>query len=70
MLITQATKVAREQQERLLQIVEERRALRETNVPTSDADVRAALRAINEPITLFGEQQVLALTLHQIMVRL
>lgn len=38
--------------------MEDRRALRETTVPTSDADVRAALRAISEPVTLFGEQQV------------
>ncbi len=42
----------------MLEAVEERRALRETTVPTSDADVRAALRAIKEPVTLFGEQQV------------
>ena len=56
--LLQGSKEAREQQERLLQAVEERRALRETSVPTSDADVRAALRAIGEPITLFGEQQV------------
>jgi len=42
----------------LLEAVEERRALRETTVPTSDADVRAALRAIKEPVTLFGEHQV------------
>ncbi|KAA6428271.1 MAG: U4 U6 small nuclear ribonucleo PRP4 -like [Trebouxia sp. A1-2] len=49
---------ARDQQERLLEAVEERRALRETTVPTSDADVRAALRAIKEPVTLFGEQQM------------
>ena len=54
----QGSKEAREQQERLLQAVEERRALRETAVPTSDAEVRAALRAIREPVTLFGEQQV------------
>lgn len=38
--------------------MEERRALRETAVPTSDAEVHAALRAIGEPVTLFGEQQV------------
>ena len=55
---SQGSKEAREQQERLLQAVEERRALRETSVPTSDAEVRAALRAIREPVTLFGEQQV------------
>jgi len=51
----------------LLEAVEERRALRETTVPTSDADVRAALRAIKEPVTLFGEQQV---QLHSSTLRL
>lgn len=62
--LSQGSKEAREQQERLLQAVEERRALRETAVPTSDADVHAALRAIGEPVTLFGEQQVHLPLLH------
>ncbi|DBA65631.1 TPA: hypothetical protein ACH3X2_002690 [Trebouxia sp. C0005] len=56
--LPEGSREAREQQERLLEAVEERRALRETTVPTSDADVRAALRAIKEPVTLFGEQQM------------
>ncbi|KAL3132459.1 hypothetical protein ABBQ32_009012 [Trebouxia sp. C0010 RCD-2024] len=56
--LPEGSKEAREQQERLLAAVEERRALRETAVPTNDADVRTALRAIAEPVTLFGEQQM------------
>ncbi|KAL0035002.1 hypothetical protein WJX79_005530 [Trebouxia sp. C0005] len=56
--LPEGSREARDQQERLLEAVEERRALRETTVPTSDADVRAALRAIKEPVTLFGEQQM------------
>ena len=48
-------------QEEELRRVDLRRRMRATVVPTSDAEVRRLLRQLGEPVTLFGEQQVLIL---------
>mmetsp|Transcript_33197 Transcript_33197/g.86094 ORF Transcript_33197/g.86094 Transcript_33197/m.86094 type:complete len:529 (-) Transcript_33197:43-1629(-) len=45
----------RKRQEKLLAEVEARRRLQAMIVPTDDGDVRHKLRALGEPVTLFGE---------------
>lgn len=45
-------------QERLIAQVEERRRLRATVVPTDVGEVKALLRQLGQPITLFGEREV------------
>ncbi len=57
-LSMQASIDAQRKQEELLQKVEERRRMRETVVPTDDNEVRRMLRALQEPITRFGEREV------------
>lgn len=47
-------------QERLIAQVEERRRLRATVVPTDVGEVKALLRQLGQPITLFGEREVWA----------
>ena len=47
-----------EEQEKMIQEFELRRKVKTVVVPTDDAKVRATLRALGEPITLFGERQV------------
>ena len=47
-------------QEEAIKQVELRRRMRATAVPVIDTDVRATLRQLGEPVTLFGEQQVYA----------
>lgn len=54
----QASVEALQKQEELLRIVEERRRIRETVVPTDDKEVRRMLRALEEPVTRFGEREV------------
>lgn len=55
---TQAGQRQREEQEKLLREFELRRRIRSTVVPTDDIKVRTMLRALGEPITLFGEKEV------------
>ena len=54
----QASRRQQEEQEKLLRDFELRRRIRSTVVPTDDGKVRAMLRALGEPITLFGEREV------------
>ena len=54
----QAAQHAQMLQEEAIKQVELRRRMRATAVPVIDADVRATLRQLGEPVTLFGEQQV------------
>lgn len=56
----QAGQRQREEQEKLLREFELRRRIRSTVVPTDDIKVRTMLRALGEPITLFGEKEVRA----------
>ncbi|KAK9810076.1 hypothetical protein WJX72_004396 [[Myrmecia] bisecta] len=58
MSLPQAGQHAQQLQEELIRQVNERRRMRETVVPTSDADVRRMLRQMDEPITLFGEKEM------------
>ena len=51
-------RAATERQERLIQEVEERRRVRATVVPTAVPEVKALLRELGEPTTLFGEGPV------------
>lgn len=48
----------REEHENKLQKLEHRRLLKTVVVPTSDAEVRAFLRALKEPVIFFGEGKV------------
>jgi U4/U6 small nuclear ribonucleoprotein PRP4 len=54
----QASRRGREEQEKLLAEFELRRKIRAAVVPTDDAKVRAMLRQLSEPVTLFGEREV------------
>ncbi len=54
----QAAQHAQMLQEEAIKQVELRRRMRATAVPVIDTDVRATLRQLGEPVTLFGEQQV------------
>jgi hypothetical protein len=54
----QASRRQQEEQEKLLRDFELRRRIRSTVVPTDDGKVRTMLRALGEPITLFGEREV------------
>ncbi|KAF8062934.1 hypothetical protein HT031_003773 [Scenedesmus sp. PABB004] len=56
--LTEASMREREEQEKLLREFEMRRRIRGTVVPTDDGKVRAMLRALGEPITLFGEKEM------------
>jgi hypothetical protein len=56
--LVQASRRQQEEQEKLLRDFELRRRIRSTVVPTDDGKVRAMLRALGEPITLFGEREV------------
>ena len=53
-----ALSVTQARQERLIAQVEERRRLRATVVPTDVGEVKALLRQLGQPITLFGEREV------------
>uniref|UniRef100_A0A383VCL3 Pre-mRNA processing factor 4 (PRP4)-like domain-containing protein n=1 Tax=Tetradesmus obliquus TaxID=3088 RepID=A0A383VCL3_TETOB len=55
--LTEASRRQQEEQEKLLRDFELRRRIRSTVVPTDDGKVRAMLRALGEPITLFGERE-------------
>jgi hypothetical protein len=57
-MVMQASRRQQEEQEKLLRDFELRRRIRSTVVPTDDAKVRTMLRALGEPITLFGEREV------------
>ena len=54
----QAAQHAQMIQQEAIAKVELRRRMRATAVPVIDSDVRAMLRQLGEPVTLFGEQQV------------
>jgi len=55
----QAAQHAQMIQQEAIAKVELRRRMRATAVPVIDTDVRAMLRQLGEPVTLFGEQQVI-----------
>lgn len=38
--------------------LELQRRMKAVGIPTADADVRATLRVLGEPVTLFGEREV------------
>lgn len=48
----------RQHQMQKIEELELRREMRDVVVPVIDEDVRALLRRMGEPITLFGEKQV------------
>ena len=51
-------RAAADRQARLIAVVEERRRVRATVVPTAIPEVKALLRELGEPTTLFGEGPV------------
>ncbi len=53
---TAAAERARQENQELLEQLERRKRARKIAVPTDDARVRARLRELGEPITLFGER--------------
>lgn len=53
---SQSTAESQERYSALLEQLELSRRARQIAVPTTDAMVRARLRELGEPITLFGEQ--------------
>jgi U4/U6 small nuclear ribonucleoprotein PRP4 len=53
---TAAAERAREENQELLEQLERRKRARKIAVPTDDARVKARLREVGEPITLFGER--------------
>lgn len=48
----------RDEHENKLRKLEHKRLLKTVVVPTSDAEVRAFLRGLKEPVTFFGEGKV------------
>ncbi|CAI7784083.1 unnamed protein product [Closterium sp. NIES-54] len=56
--LSETGKRAKERQEQMLKELEMKRRARALAVPTSDTAVRLRLRAIGEPITLFGEREM------------
>ncbi len=54
----QAMRAAADRQARLIAEVDERRRVRATVVPTAIPEVKALLRELGEPTTLFGEGPV------------
>jgi hypothetical protein len=59
-LIAQASSQHLARQQELVEQMELRRKMRSMVVPTDDAAVRALLRQLAEPVTLFGEREVRA----------
>ena len=53
---TPATEKARQENQILLEELERKKKARSMAVPTDDGRVKARLREIGEPITLFGER--------------
>ena len=53
---TAAAERARQENQELLEQLERRKRARKIAVPTDDARVKARLRELGEPITLFGER--------------
>eukprot|EP00898_Chlorokybus_atmophyticus_P003963 jgi/Chlat1/4568/Chrsp29S00341 len=53
--LPEASKAAQEKQEKMIKEFAARRKRREVVVPVNDAQVRAKLRELGEPVTLFGE---------------
>lgn len=45
-------------QREVLEGIDLQRRMRQMVVPTADAEVRAMLRSVGQPITLFGEREV------------
>ena len=58
MELSDTSRVAQEQHERLLSAFEADKKARSIAVPTADNEVKARLRSLAEPICLFGEQAV------------
>eukprot|EP00897_Mesotaenium_endlicherianum_P005154 jgi/Mesen1/4667/ME000241S03704 len=56
--LPEESRKAKERQEQLLQELELKRRARLLAVPTNDNAVREKLRALDEPITLFGEREM------------
>lgn len=56
--ITEESRKVRERQEQAIQELLLRRRAYALAVPTNDSSVRARLRRLNEPITLFGEREM------------
>lgn len=56
-IISDTAREAREKQERLIQVFEEKRRMGQVVVPTDHARVKQVLRKLGEPITLFGERE-------------
>eukprot|EP01018_Ginkgo_biloba_P005469 Gb_29006 [translate_table: standard] len=56
--ITEESKKVRERQEQAVQELLMRRRAYALAVPTNDSAVRARLRRLNEPVTLFGEREM------------
>ena len=56
--LPESSRVAREKQEALLRELQLKRRARALAVPTNDKEVRLRLRAIEEPVTLFGEREM------------
>ena len=56
--ITDEIRKAKERQEQLVQELLMRRRAYAMAVPTNDSAVRARLRRLNEPVTLFGEREM------------
>ncbi|XP_042432757.1 U4/U6 small nuclear ribonucleoprotein PRP4-like protein [Zingiber officinale] len=69
--VSEESRLARERQEKLVQELLMKRRAYAMAVPTNDAAVRARLRRLGEPITLFGEREMERRDrLRSIMVRL
>lgn len=61
----QASSQAHAAQREVLEGIELQRRMRQMVVPTADAEVRAMLRSVGQPITLFGEREVSLLLTHK-----
>ncbi|KAJ3678427.1 hypothetical protein LUZ60_002230 [Juncus effusus] len=69
--VSEASKLAKERQEKAIQELLLKRRAYAMAVPTNDASVRSRLRRLGEPITLFGEREMERRDrLRSIMVRL
>ena len=55
---TEASKAAQAQQAELLANIDQRRRMQSLVVPTDSSKIRAMLRALRDPVTLFGERDM------------
>jgi len=58
MKLSDASRAARERQAEVVNRFEERRRMAEVVVPVKNSDVRALLRKMEQPVTLFGEMEM------------